>query len=150
MYKKKSRMLNEVKTRNIISGLIPPLSATIFPKTEWAWYLFKNFGHQGHVFSKLEASEGLVGHILQKVALHLSGQFTEKTQMVRKKTKFKDWRHHFVAWKNTHRNLWPTGIVERPIKSDDKMVRKAADRVIWEGKATTYIRPVTEMVLLME
>ena len=39
--------------------------------------------------------------------------------------------------KNTYRNLWPTGIVERPIESDDKMVRKAAVCVIRDDLYST-------------
>ena len=41
-------------------------------------------------------------------------------------------------------------IVERPIESDDKMVRKAVVRVAKDGKVATYTRPITEMVLLMD
>jgi hypothetical protein len=52
--------------------------------------------------------------------------------------------------KNVHRNLWPMAIVERPIESDDKMVRKAVVRVAKDGKVATYTRPITEMVLLMD
>ncbi|XP_061170249.1 uncharacterized protein LOC133179528 [Saccostrea echinata] len=50
--------------------------------------------------------------------------------------------------KNVHRNLWPMGIVERPIESNDAMVRKAVVRVAKDRKV--YIRPITEMVLLLE
>ena len=87
-------MLNEVKTRNIISGLIPPLSAAILLTQKQS-----EIGTFSEILGikNMYSASCLVGHILEKVALHLSGQFTEKTQMVRKKTKFKDWRHHFVA-----------------------------------------------------
>ncbi|XP_061192812.1 uncharacterized protein LOC133201024 [Saccostrea echinata] len=50
--------------------------------------------------------------------------------------------------KNVHRNLWPMGIVERPIESNDAMVRKAVVRVAKDRKV--YYRPITEMVLLLE
>ncbi|XP_061182346.1 uncharacterized protein LOC133190670 [Saccostrea echinata] len=50
--------------------------------------------------------------------------------------------------KNVHRNLWPMGIVERPIESNHAMVRKAVVRVAKDKKV--YTRPITEMVLLLE
>ena len=52
--------------------------------------------------------------------------------------------------KDVHRNLWPMAIIERPIESSDQMVRKAVVRVAKDGKVTTYTRPITEMVLLMD
>lgn len=52
--------------------------------------------------------------------------------------------------KDVHRNMWPLGIVERPIESNDKLVRKAVIRVVKDGKVTTYNRPIAEMVLLLE
>uniref|UniRef100_A0A8W8NGB0 DUF5641 domain-containing protein n=1 Tax=Magallana gigas TaxID=29159 RepID=A0A8W8NGB0_MAGGI len=52
--------------------------------------------------------------------------------------------------KDVHRNMWPLGIVERPIESNDKLVRKAVIRVVKDGKVTTYTRPIAEMVLLLE
>ncbi|XP_056009390.1 uncharacterized protein LOC130051466 [Ostrea edulis] len=52
--------------------------------------------------------------------------------------------------KNVHWNLWPMGIVERPIESNDRMVRKAVIRVAKDGKVTTYTRPISEMILLLD
>eukprot|EP00105_Crassostrea_gigas_P022480 XP_011442016.1 PREDICTED: uncharacterized protein LOC105338534 [Crassostrea gigas] len=52
--------------------------------------------------------------------------------------------------KDVHRNRWPLGIVERPIESNDKLVRKAVIRVVKDGKVTTYTRPIAEMVFLLE
>lgn len=52
--------------------------------------------------------------------------------------------------KDVHRNMWPLGIVERPIESNDRLVRKAVIRVVKDGKVTTYTRPIAEMVLLLE
>ena len=53
--------------------------------------------------------------------------------------------------KQVPRNEWPVGIVINAIKSDgDKLVRKAEIRVCKHGKCTTYTRPVTEMVVLVE
>jgi len=47
------------------------------------------------------------------------------------------------------RNQWPTGIIEDTFPSSDDRIRKLRVRVIKDGKATTYIRPVTEVVLLV-
>nr|XP_034328410.1 uncharacterized protein LOC117689956 [Crassostrea gigas] len=52
--------------------------------------------------------------------------------------------------KDVHRNMWPLGIVERPIETNDRLVRKAVIRVVKDGKVTTYTRPIAEMVLLLE
>ena len=136
-------MLNEVKTRNIISGLIPPLSATI-------------------LLTQKQSEIGTFSEILGIKDMYSASWFCKKWRStyldsLQKRHKWSASKPNLktgdiilLREKNTHRNLWPTGIVERPIERDDKMVRKAADRVIWEGKATTYFRPVTKMVLLME
>ncbi len=51
--------------------------------------------------------------------------------------------------KNTARNEWPIGLVEKAIPGTDNMVRAAIVRVIRDKKATTYTRPITEMVVLL-
>ncbi|XP_052073800.1 uncharacterized protein LOC127711732 [Mytilus californianus] len=52
--------------------------------------------------------------------------------------------------KSVYRGEWPLGIVEEVIKSDDEKVRKARLRIYKEGKAVTYTRPISEMVLLVD
>ena len=47
------------------------------------------------------------------------------------------------------RNDWPIGLVINAIKSDDGNVRKAEIRVIREGKANVYTRPLSELVHLI-
>jgi len=50
-----------------------------------------------------------------------------------------------------HRNQWPLGIVTRTFPSDsDNNVRTVELRVTRGEKTATYVRPVTEMVLLLE
>ncbi|XP_071100525.1 uncharacterized protein [Haliotis cracherodii] len=51
--------------------------------------------------------------------------------------------------KNTARNEWPIGVIEKAIPSTDGKVRKAVVRVIREKSATTYTRPISEMVVLL-
>ena len=51
--------------------------------------------------------------------------------------------------KNVLRNEWPVGIIEEAIPGRDGRVRKAVVRVLKEGKATTYTRPIIELVLLL-
>ncbi|XP_063446815.1 uncharacterized protein LOC134726347 [Mytilus trossulus] len=47
------------------------------------------------------------------------------------------------------RNEWPLGLVIRAFASDDGKVRKTELRVIRDGKPTVYVRPITELVLLV-
>ncbi|VDI37806.1 Hypothetical predicted protein [Mytilus galloprovincialis] len=47
------------------------------------------------------------------------------------------------------RNEWPLGLVIRAFASDDGKVRKTEIRVIRDGKPTVYVRPITELVLLV-
>lgn len=49
-----------------------------------------------------------------------------------------------------HRNNWPTGIIDRVFPSDDGIVRKVVVRTIRAGKPTFYIRPIHDLVLLIE
>lgn len=55
-----------------------------------------------------------------------------------------------VKEKELNRNDWPIGIVEKPIKSDDNLVRKAVVRLERNGHLTSYTRPITELVLLVD
>ena len=52
--------------------------------------------------------------------------------------------------KDCARNDWPTGIVERVFKSEDDRVRKVELSVIKDKKRSTFVRPVSELVLLLE
>lgn len=47
------------------------------------------------------------------------------------------------------RNEWPMGIVTRTFPSDDDKVRKTEIRIIRDGKPVTYIRPISELVVLV-
>lgn len=52
---------------------------------------------------------------------------------------------------NVARNDWPTALVQQVFPGSDGLVRKAELRVIKRdtGKAATYIRPVSDMVMLI-
>ncbi|XP_059210199.1 uncharacterized protein LOC131989046 [Centropristis striata] len=47
------------------------------------------------------------------------------------------------------RNEWPIGLIVKAIPSADNKVRKVEVKVIKHGTAKTYLRPVTEMVVLL-
>ena len=47
------------------------------------------------------------------------------------------------------RNEWPMGLVVEAIKSEDDKVRKAKVEVMREGKKKTFLRPVSELILLL-
>ena len=48
------------------------------------------------------------------------------------------------------RNFWPVGIIEKTFPSDDQKVRKVQVRIVRDGKGVSYVRPITELVLLLE
>ena len=52
--------------------------------------------------------------------------------------------------KDCARNDWPTCIVERVFKSEDGRDRKLELSVINDKKRSTFVRPVSELVLLPE
>ena len=51
--------------------------------------------------------------------------------------------------KGVNRNSWPLGIVVRVFPSEDRNVRKAEVRVCRGDKSTTFIRPISELILLV-
>ncbi|XP_052062914.1 uncharacterized protein LOC127702663 [Mytilus californianus] len=52
--------------------------------------------------------------------------------------------------KNLCRTQWPIGVIVNSFKSSDEHVRKAEVRIIVNGKATIYTRPIVDMILLIE
>ena len=52
--------------------------------------------------------------------------------------------------KDAVRNQWPMGVVSRVFPSEDDCVRKVELRVVGEGKLSTFVRPVHELVVLVE
>ncbi|TWW78623.1 hypothetical protein D4764_11G0007440 [Takifugu flavidus] len=48
-----------------------------------------------------------------------------------------------------HRNEWPVGLVVKALPSSDSKVRKVEVRVVKEGKAKVFLRPITEIVVLL-
>ncbi|XP_061170885.1 uncharacterized protein LOC133180358 [Saccostrea echinata] len=49
-----------------------------------------------------------------------------------------------------HRNHWPMAVVEDAYESEDGLVRKVKVRVAQGDKRTTYVRPITQLVKLLE
>ena len=52
--------------------------------------------------------------------------------------------------KELHRNHWSVGIIEKTFLSDDLNVRKVQVRIVRDGKTSSYVRPVSELILLLE
>lgn len=48
------------------------------------------------------------------------------------------------------RNYWPMAIVERTFPSSDGKVRKVQVCIVRDGKRVKYVRPVTELIMLLE
>lgn len=51
---------------------------------------------------------------------------------------------------SVHRNQWPMGLITETFKGEDDLVRQVQVKVIRNGKATFYQRPVTELIVLLE
>jgi hypothetical protein len=51
--------------------------------------------------------------------------------------------------KGAHRHDWSTGLIVETFPSSDNNIRKVKVRVIKEDKVHEYIRPVTDIVLLV-
>ena len=49
----------------------------------------------------------------------------------------------------THRIQWPVGVITKAIASDDGKVRSVGVRIVKDGSPKTFLRPVTETVLIM-
>lgn len=52
--------------------------------------------------------------------------------------------------KSVVRNEWPVGLVTDVYKSDDGLVRKCAVKVMKDGRSSQYIRPIVELVKLLD
>ncbi len=50
---------------------------------------------------------------------------------------------------NVKRNEWPIGLIVKSIPSSDNRVRKVEVKIIKEGSAKVYLRPISEVVLLL-
>ena len=48
-----------------------------------------------------------------------------------------------------HRNLWPVGLIEKVFPGQDGLVRKIQVRVVRDGHPFVYVRPVTQIVPLL-
>ncbi|XP_040208534.1 uncharacterized protein LOC120940042 [Rana temporaria] len=48
-----------------------------------------------------------------------------------------------------HRIQWPVGLITKAITSDDGRVRSVEVRIVKDGASKTFLRPVTETVLIM-
>ena len=48
------------------------------------------------------------------------------------------------------RNDWPTGVIQTTFQSENGNIRKVEVAVIRDSKRSVYVRPVTELVTLLE
>lgn len=55
-----------------------------------------------------------------------------------------------ICDKELSRNSWPMGIVTKALPSDDELVRKVTVRVIVNGEPKNYVRPITELIVILE
>lgn len=50
---------------------------------------------------------------------------------------------------HVHRNEWPMGLVVKALPSSDNKVRKVEVRIAKDGMAKVFLRPVSEIVVLL-
>lgn len=50
---------------------------------------------------------------------------------------------------SVQRNQWPLAVIEEVLPSSDEVVRKVIIRSMRDGRTVTYIRPVNELILLV-
>lgn len=50
---------------------------------------------------------------------------------------------------NVKRNDWPIGLIVKTMASSDDRVRKVEVKIVKEGVAKVYLRPISEVVLLL-
>ena len=81
----------------------------------------------------------------------------EYLQSLQKRPKWNERKRNLVAGdivivrdKETHRNDWQIGKVVEAIASDDGEVRKANVLLCKEGVRKTYLRPISELVLIVQ
>lgn len=51
--------------------------------------------------------------------------------------------------KSIAQNDWPIGLVTQVFESEDNLVRKVEVRIMKDGKQTSYVRPIVELVALV-
>lgn len=49
----------------------------------------------------------------------------------------------------THRNEWQIGLVVKTLSSSDDRAHKVELRIVKDGKAKVFLRPVSEIVVLL-
>ena len=85
---------------------------------------------------------------------HWRSDYLQNLQKRRKwydnKTNLKNGDVILLKDKSVYRGQWPLGIVTEVIKSEDDNVRKAQVRIWKDGASTSYTRPITEMILLID
>lgn len=50
---------------------------------------------------------------------------------------------------DSHRNLWPMGLIIKTMPSNDGKVQEVEVKLMKEGSAHFYFRPIKELVLLL-
>ena len=56
----------------------------------------------------------------------------------------------FLRDHELHRNRWPLGVIESIYPSEDGKVRSVEVRVVQDGKTSNFVRPITELIRLID
>lgn len=96
--------------------------------------------------------------LVQYLADHFWSRWrTEYLDTLQKRTKwhsegevFKKGDVVLVKNEDSHRNQWPLGVVEEVFQSEDSRVRKTRVAVSRNGSRSSYVRPICQLVKLLE
>ena len=87
-------------------------------------------------------------HFLEKMERRISVHTTVPKEMDRGEVECQD-RRRLLKDSQVHRNEWPVGLIVKTLPSSDKRVRKVEVKIVKDGTAKVFLRPVSEVVVLL-
>lgn len=98
----------------------------------------------------LKAQWKFVQHLADSFWRQWSSEYLHNLQKRQKWESFNVGDVILMKESDSPRNRWPLGVIEETFRSDDGLVRKVKVVVIRDGKRTFYVRPIAQLVHLIE
>ena len=76
-------------------------------------------------------------------------QLQSRPKWLRKTVNFKEGDIVLMKDNQSPRLEWPMAVVDKTFPSEDEYVRKVQIRILREGHHVAYVRPITQLVLLL-
>lgn len=73
----------------------------------------------------------------------------KRTKWTENRTNVKEGDVVLLKDAQAHRNEWPIGLIVKTLPGSDKRVRKVEVRIVKEGTAKVFLRPISEIVVLL-